>query len=105
MQTETPSRTSASAMPRPMPLVPPVTSAVLFLSFILVWSAPAERSGDDALDYAGTAIQSGVALRLPPHSKSLQLLFQPFIHDLRIRFAFRGLHHLAHKETEQRIFA
>jgi len=39
-----------------------------------VWSAPAERSGDGALDHSVntvTEIQSGVALRLPPHSKYL----------------------------------
>jgi hypothetical protein len=39
----------------------------------LIWSAPAERSGDGALDAApvdrSRSIQSGVALRLPPHSK------------------------------------
>ena len=33
-----------------------------------IWSAPAERSGDGALDFS-SQIQSGVALRLPPHSK------------------------------------
>ena len=33
-----------------------------------IWSAPAERSGDGALDLS-SQIQSGVALRLPPHSK------------------------------------
>src|SRR5712664_1121845 len=32
------------------------------------WSAPAERSGDGALDRTSIVIQSGVALRLPPHS-------------------------------------
>src|SRR5688500_18575465 len=48
MQTETPSRINASAIPRPMPFVPPVTTAVLFERSI--WSAPAERSGDGALD-------------------------------------------------------
>jgi hypothetical protein len=41
----------------------------------LIWSAPAERSGDGALDAApadkSKSIQSGVALRLPPHSKNL----------------------------------
>ncbi|HVS81680.1 MAG TPA: glycosyltransferase family 39 protein [Pyrinomonadaceae bacterium] len=40
----------------------------------LIWSAPAERSGDGALDAApadkSRSIQSGVALRLPPHSKN-----------------------------------
>jgi hypothetical protein len=40
-----------------------------------LWSAPAERSGDGALDIVRCSspeyskIQSGVALRLPPHSK------------------------------------
>jgi hypothetical protein len=35
-----------------------------------IWSAPAERSADGALDTNPFAvIQSGVALRLPPHSK------------------------------------
>jgi hypothetical protein len=46
---------------------------------VSLWSAPAERSGDGALDQkAGwlrlllnlRTIQSGVALRLPPHSKN-----------------------------------
>jgi hypothetical protein len=39
-----------------------------------IWSAPAERSGDGALDHSDrrvSEIQSGVALRLPPHSKYL----------------------------------
>ena len=40
----------------------------------LIWSAPAKRSGDGALDAApddkSQSIQSGVALRLPPHSKN-----------------------------------
>jgi hypothetical protein len=40
----------------------------------LIWSPPAERSGDGALDVApvdkSRSIQSGVALRLPPHSKN-----------------------------------
>jgi hypothetical protein len=42
----------------------------------LFWSAPAERSGDGAL-VEGTAkrIQSGVALRLPPHSKNVEIGF------------------------------
>src|SRR3989442_11385922 len=40
MQTETPSRRSASAIPRPMPFVPPVTIAVLFLRFISDLSVP-----------------------------------------------------------------
>jgi hypothetical protein len=39
----------------------------------LIWSAPAEQSGDGALDAApvdkSRSIQSGVALRLPAHSK------------------------------------
>src|SRR5258706_763816 len=40
-----------------------------------IWSAPAKRSGDGALDLVPSQgpqpkIQSGVALRLPPHSKS-----------------------------------
>src|SRR2546421_2382824 len=50
-----------------------------------LWSAPAERSGDGALDWIFTSemrIQSGVALRLPPHSK---VLFFP-------RPALRALH-------------
>jgi len=41
-----------------------------------LWSAPAERSGDGAFGGgrvcnlpSGPASQSGVALRLPPHSK------------------------------------
>jgi hypothetical protein len=34
-----------------------------------IWSAPAERSGDGALDQTTNLIQSGVALCLPPHSK------------------------------------
>ena len=38
-----------------------------------IWSAPAERSGDGALDVSlsekSRPIQTGVALRLPPHSK------------------------------------
>ena len=38
-----------------------------------MWSAPAERSSDGALDSVavptGSPIQSGVALGLPPHSK------------------------------------
>jgi hypothetical protein len=38
-----------------------------------IWSAPAERSGDGALDVSlndkSRLIQSGVALRLPPHAK------------------------------------
>jgi hypothetical protein len=48
-----------------------------------VWSAPAERSGDGALGSGGAdgqlvsclnlTRQSGVALRLPPHSKTLLL--------------------------------
>ena len=33
------------------------------------WSAPAEQCGDGALDHLLAHIQSGVALRLPPHSK------------------------------------
>jgi len=35
------------------------------------WSAPAEQSGDGALDSfcVNSFIESGVALRLPPHSK------------------------------------
>src|SRR5216683_3302188 len=37
------------------------------------WSAPAERSGDGALDRTSIVIQSGVALRLPPHSKTKPL--------------------------------
>jgi hypothetical protein len=40
-----------------------------------LWSAPAERSGDGALALVpqpGHARQSGVALRLPPHSKTLR---------------------------------
>ena len=38
-----------------------------------MWSAPAERSGDGALDLSPQfqGIQSGVALRLPPHSKAM----------------------------------
>jgi hypothetical protein len=41
-----------------------------------LWSAPAERSDDGALDtpeHRAMGIQSGVALRLPPHSKKLAL--------------------------------
>ncbi len=45
----------------------------------LIWSAPAERSGDGALDAApvdkSRSIQSGVALRLPPHSKTFSRTF------------------------------
>ncbi len=37
-----------------------------------LWSAPAERSGDGALvEIDRAAIQSGVALRLRPHSTKL----------------------------------
>jgi hypothetical protein len=38
-----------------------------------LWSAPAERSGDGALDATPSLneIQSGVALRLPLHSKRI----------------------------------
>jgi hypothetical protein len=35
---------------------------------------PAKRSGDGALDRTLSAIQSGVALRLPPDSKTTDLL-------------------------------
>ena len=40
-----------------------------------VWSAPAERSGDGALVWSEERRQfeSGVALRLPPHSKTLSV--------------------------------
>jgi uncharacterized membrane protein YuzA (DUF378 family) len=58
----------------------------------LLWSAPAERSGDGALDRSSASrrilsrqpsrlkavlqtIQSGVALRLPPHSKNFSRTF------------------------------
>jgi hypothetical protein len=34
----------------------------------LVWSAPAERSGDGAFVLSTRPLESGVALRLPPHS-------------------------------------
>jgi hypothetical protein len=43
---------------------------------LCLWSAPAERSGDGALAARhpdGTG-QSGVALRLPPHSKESSFL-------------------------------
>src|SRR6267142_304600 len=42
-----------------------------FCFFRIIWSAPAERSGDGALDHwlELRSIQSGVALRLPPLSK------------------------------------
>ena len=35
----------------------------------IIWSAPAERSGDGALVLLSKKQESGVALRLPPHSK------------------------------------
>ena len=40
----------------------------------MIWSAPAERSGDGALvETFLRTIQSGVALRLPPHSRLVEL--------------------------------
>jgi hypothetical protein len=44
------------------------------IAYAPIWSAPAERSGDGAFgnylkDFDRSIIQSGVALRLPPHSK------------------------------------
>ena len=35
----------------------------------------------------------------------LQFFAQPFIHNLRIRFALRSLHYLSDKKPEQRFFA
>jgi hypothetical protein len=49
---------------------------IFYFSFVIgiLLSVPAERSGDGALDFfdvcASRQIQSGVALRLPPHSKN-----------------------------------
>src|SRR6266550_9262407 len=92
MQMNTPSRIKASAIPRPMPFVPPVTIAVLWLRFIAFMecgdSSPLFESADKSA-----------------HSKLFQLLAQPFIHNFRIRFSFRRLHHLAHEKSEQRFFA
>src|SRR6476619_537154 len=73
-QTETPSRNSASAIARPIPFVPPVTMATLFSRFILLWIAPAERSVEAT------------------HPKLFQLLFQPLVNDLGVRFTFRRFH-------------
>jgi hypothetical protein len=49
------------------------------------WSAPAERSGDGALE-AQAEVQSGVALRLPPHSK--KTLWRTFIAGALFSLAF-----------------
>ena len=43
----------------------------------MIWSAPAERSDDGALDCHLQRIQSGVALRLPPHFKLMLTKTQP----------------------------
>src|SRR6266542_524396 len=39
------------------------------------------------------------------HHVSLKLLAQPLIHNFRICFALRSLHHLADKESEQSFLA
>jgi hypothetical protein len=45
---------------------------------IPLWSAPAERSGDGALDsLVARHIQSRVALRLPPHCIRSSLAAEP----------------------------
>jgi hypothetical protein len=61
---------------------------LVLAGFVRFWSAPAERSGDGALDNSGgsNAIQSGVALRLPPRSKVLRTFIAAFVFS--ITFAF-----------------
>jgi len=68
-----------------------------------LWSAPAERSGDGALDWLSSfvqtrtpqpelQIQSGVALPLPPHSKSTGTrLVLTLLHELSRRGGRYGL--------------
>src|SRR6266446_195536 len=59
MQTETLSRRSASAIPRPMPFVPPVTIAVLFLRFISNLSVPVVSDFQPALYFIIDILQRG----------------------------------------------
>src|ERR1035438_9160445 len=73
--------TGPRAWPAKAAWLPP--HSIELLSSIALWSAPAERSGDGALASGGAVLpnrpvfvvltrsiqsQSGVALRLPPHS-------------------------------------
>jgi len=54
----------------------------------IIWSAPAERSGDGALDNCVVVVvtpsQSGVAVRLPPHSKMLFFNLNPKVFNDRV---------------------
>src|SRR5437660_1644240 len=79
-------------MPRPMPFVPPVTMAVLFLRSIRFSSV------------SSVVIISNEKLTTEDTEKSLQLFTQPLIHDLRISFPFRSFHYLPDEESEQRFF-
>jgi hypothetical protein len=57
---------------------------ILLCGVAQMWSAPAERSGDGALDELHP-IQSGVALRSPPHSKKI---FRRILSGSVFSFAF-----------------
>ena len=71
-----------------------------------LWSAPAERSGDGALVWNEERwqIESGVALRLPPHSKTLSACRQHVESlDLQDRTRIGAMNHRKARRTpEQR---